>query len=133
MFSKMISAVLAAALLHGSIAAQDQPQSPQNMTKMQQVLRKAQEKDKPVKVILNRRIDNQTKFTGKVSEISDTNFTMIDQQTGKPMKLAYEDVRQVSQKGMSKGSKVAIGIAVGAAAMIGVGLVVCYAQGPCRD
>jgi hypothetical protein len=79
-----------------------------------------------------RKIDNQTKFTGKVSQVSDTSFVMTDQQTGKPVKLAYEDVRQVNQKGMSKGSKVAIGIAVGAAASIGVGLLVCYSQGQCR-
>lgn len=133
MFYRAISLVLVAVLVHGSIAAQDQSQSPpQPVAKMQQVLRKAQEKDKAVKVILNKKIDNQSKLTGKVSEISDTGFTMTDQQTGKPMKLAYEDVRQVNQKGMSKGSKVAIGIAVGAAAFIGVGLLVCYANGFCR-
>jgi len=100
---------------------------------MQQVLRKAQEKDKAVKVILNKKIDNQSALTGKVSEISDTGFTMTDQQTGKPMKLAYEDVRQVNQKGMSKGSKIAIGIAVGAVAFTLVMVVACVAAGPCRD
>jgi hypothetical protein len=134
MFYRVISLALVVVLLHGSIAAQGQPQSPsQTVAKMQQVLRKAQEKDKAVKVILNKKIDNHSKLTGKVSDISDTGFTMIDQQTGKPMKLAYEDVRQVNQKGMSKGSKVAIGIAVGAAAFLAVGVVVCYAAGPCRD
>ena len=134
MLYRTISLVLVAVLVHGSIVAQDQPQSAQQtVPKMQQVLRKAQEKDKAVKVILNKKIDNQSKVTGKVSEISDTGFTMTDQQTGKPMKVAYEDVRQVNQKGMSKGSKVAIGIAVGAAALIGVGLIVCYADGQCRD
>jgi hypothetical protein len=134
MFYRAISLVLVAVLVHGSIAAQDQPQSPlQTVAKMQQALHKAQEKDKAVKVILNKKIDNQSKLTGKVSEISDTGFTMTDQQTGKPMKLAYEDVRQVNQKGMSKGSKVAIGIAVGAAAFLAVGVVVCFAAGPCRD
>jgi hypothetical protein len=68
-----------------------------------------------------------------VSEISDTSFTISDQQTGKPIKLAYDDVRQVNQKGMSKGSKVALVIAIGAAAFLAVGIVVCYAAGPCRD
>jgi hypothetical protein len=98
---------------------------------MQQVLRKAQEKDKAVKVILNKKIDNQKKIIGKVSDISDTGFVLTDQKTGTTKQLAYEDVRQVNQKGMSKGSKVAMGIAVGAAALITVGLV-CYAAGPCK-
>lgn len=133
MFYRAISLVLIAVLLHSSIAAQTPSSPTQSVAKMQQVLRKAQEKDKAVKVILSKKIDKQTKITGKVSEVSDTSFTMTDQQTGKPMKLSYEDVRQVNQKGMSKGSKVAIGIAVGAAAFLAVGVVVCYAAGPCRD
>ena len=134
MFYRAISLALVVVLLHGSVAAQAQLQSPiQTVAKMQQVLHKAQEKDKAVKVTLNKKIDNQSKFTGKVSEISDTSFTITDQHTGKPIKLAYDDVRKVNQKGMSKGSKVAIGIAIGAAAFLAVGIVVCYAAGPCRD
>ena len=134
MFYRAISLVLVAVLVHGSMAAQDQPQSPQQtVTKMQQLLHKAQEKDKAVKVILKKKIDNQKKVSGKVSDISDTGFVVTDQKTGKIQKLAYEDVREVNQQGMSKGSKVAIGIAVGAVALITVGLLVCYAEGPCRD
>jgi hypothetical protein len=131
MFYRGISLVLVAVLLHSSIAAQTSSSPTQSVAKMQQVLRKAQEKDKAVKVILNKKIDNQKKIIGKVSDISDTGFVLTDQKTGTTKQLAYEDVRQVNQKGMSKGSKVAIGIAVGAAALITVGLV-CYAAGPCK-
>ena len=131
MFYRAISLVLVAVLLHSSIAAQTSSSPTQSVAKMQQVLRKAQEKDKAVKVILNKKIDNQKKIIGKVSDISDTGFVLTDQKTGTTKQLAYEDVRQVNQKGMSKGSKVAIGIAVGAAALITVGLV-CYAAGPCK-
>ena len=57
MFYKAISLVLVAVLVHGSIAAQDQSQSPQQtVDKMQQILHKAQEKGKAVKVTLNRKI-----------------------------------------------------------------------------
>jgi hypothetical protein len=131
MFYRGISLVLVAVLLHSSIAAQTSSSPTQSVAKMQQVLRKAREKDKAVKVILNKKIDNQKKIIGKVSDISDTGFVLTDQKTGTTKQLAYEDVRQVNQKGMSKGSKVAIGIAVGAAALITVGLV-CYAAGPCK-
>lgn len=134
MFYRAISLVLVAVLVHGSIAAQDQSQSPpQTVAKMQQVLHKAQEKDKAVKVTLKKKIDNQKKFSGKVSDISDTGFTLTDQKTGTTKTVAYADVQQVNPTGMSKGSKVAIGIAVGAAALLTVGVVVCYAAGPCRD
>ncbi len=70
MLYKAISLALAAVLLHSSIAAQDQPQfPPQTVAKMQQVLHKAQEKDKVVKVILNKKIDEQRKFSGKVLSV----------------------------------------------------------------
>ena len=56
MFYRALSFVLVTVLLHGSIAAQDQTQSPQQTAaKMQEVLHKAQEKDKAVKVVLNKR------------------------------------------------------------------------------
>jgi hypothetical protein len=114
MFYKAISVVLAAVLLHGSIAAQDQPQSPpQTVAKMQQVLHNAQEKDKAVKVTLNKKIDNQKKISGKVSEISDTGFVVTDQKTGATRNLTYADVREVHQKGMSKGWTIALIVIAG--------------------
>ena len=126
MLYKAISLVLAAALLHSSIAAQDQPQPPpQTAAKMQQVLHKAQDKDKVVKVILNKKIDKQKKFSGKVSEISGTGFVVIDQKSGKAMTLAYEDVKEVHQKGMPKGAKFAIVIG----GIVGVFLIVWAAKG----
>ena len=67
MFYRAISLVLIAVLLHSSIAAQTPSSPTQSVAKMQQVLRKAQEKDKAVKVILSKKIDKQTKITGKVS------------------------------------------------------------------
>jgi hypothetical protein len=125
MLYKAISLALVAVLLHGSIAAQDQPQSSaQTVTKMQQVLHRAQEKDKAVKVMLNKKIDNQGQFSGKVSEISDTGFTLTDQKTGKTMKLAYEDIQQVKQKGLSKGASIAIGVGIAVALLVGVAIIV---------
>jgi hypothetical protein len=117
MLYKAISLALVAVLLHGSIAAQDQPQSPpQTVARMQQFLHKAQEKDKAVKVILDKKIDRQKKFSGKVSDISDTGFVVTDQKTGKPMKLAYADVREVHQRSSKK--EVTIVIVVGAGVVL---------------
>ena len=119
MISKMISAVLVATLLHGSIAAQDQLQSAQQTTaKMQQVLRKAQEKDKAVKITLNKKINNQNRLTGKVSDISDTGFVITDQKTRISANLSYEDVQEIHQKGLTKGAEIAIGLGILAAVVL---------------
>jgi ABC-type uncharacterized transport system YnjBCD substrate-binding protein len=128
---KTIASILIAVLLHGSLAAQTPAQSSvQSTAKMQQVLRKAQEKDKAVKVILNKKFDNQNEFSGKVSDISDTGFVLTDQKTRTTKKLAYEDVQQVKQKGMSKGAKILIVSAVVVGAAIGIGVAVaCSAEG----
>ncbi len=124
MLHKAISLILLVVLLHGSIAGQNQTQSPpQTIAKMQQVLHKAQEKDKAVKVTLKQKIDNHRKFSGKISEISDMGFTLSDQKTGKTMNLAYADVQQISQKGMSKGAKIAIGVVAG---VVVVAIIVGY-------
>lgn len=114
MVSKVIPVMLVTVLLHGSLVAQAQPQSPaQSPAEKQQVLRRAEQKGKDVKVTLERKIDNQRKFTGKVSQISDSGFTLTNQKTGKTTKLAYEDVQQVQQKGLSKGWKIALGVTAG--------------------
>ena len=134
MFYKSIAVALVVVLLHGSLMAQPQSQVPlQSPAKMQQVLRKAQDKDKAVKATLNNKIDNQTQFTGKVSEISDAGFTLTDPKSGKATKLAYADVVQVKQKGLSKGAKIAIGVGVGVAVVMVVSVAACYGSGLCKD
>jgi hypothetical protein len=132
MISKMVSVFLVGLVLHGSIAAQTLSSPTQDVTKMQQVLRSVQEQGKAITVTLSRKIDNKTKLTGKVSEVSDTSFTLTNQRTGNPMTLAYEDVQQVKHKGMSKGAKIAVGVGIGAAIFVAVGILACFASGQCQ-
>lgn len=122
---KIISLALVAVLLHGSIVAQAQPQPPAHaVAQMQRVLRKAQEKNKGVKVILRKMIDNQTTFSGNVSDISDTGFVLTNQRTQTTKTFAYEDVQQVKQKGMSKGAKILIVSLVVVGGLIAMGFAV---------
>ena len=123
MLFKVVAVVLVTVLLHGSLVAQTEPQSPvQTPAKMQQVLRKAQEKNKAVKITLARKIDNQAKLSGRVSEVTNAGFAVTDEKTGKITTLAYEDVQQVQQKGLSKGLKIALvviaGVVIGAVAVL---------------
>jgi len=133
MLYKAIALGLVAVFLSGSIAAQDQPQSAsQTVANMQQVLNKAREKDKAVKVILNKKIENQTKVSGKVSEISDSGFVVTNEKTGTTKRLAYEDVRQIKRKGLSKAAKILIvsGVVVGTVVGVGVALACHSDAGP---
>ena len=126
---RAISLALVAVLLHGSIVAQDQPQSlRQTIARMQEVLHNAQKKNKAVKVTLRKLIDNQETFSGKVSEISDTGFVLTDQKTQTTKTFAYKDVQQVKQKGMSKGTKILIfSLVVGF--VIAMGFRACNVEG----
>jgi hypothetical protein len=119
---KTIASLLIAVLLHGSLAAQVPAQSPvQSTARMQQVLRKAQENDKAVKVILNKKIDNEKKFSGKATHISDTGFVVTDRKTGKTQKLDYADVREVHQKGWSTGATIAVVVIAGVVIAVVIG------------
>jgi hypothetical protein len=119
---KTIASVLITVLLHGSLVAQVPAQSPvQSTARMQQVLRKAQENDKAVKVILNKKIENQKKFSGKATDISDTGFVVTDQKTGKAQKLDYADVREIHQKGWSTGATIAVVVIAGLVIAVVIG------------
>jgi len=123
MISKTISVVLVLILLHGGVVSETQQQPPtQNIAKMQEVLHKAQNKDKAVKITLLKKINKQRKFTGKVMEISDAGFSIADQKTGKTTNFAYQDVHQVGQTGVSKGTIIAVA-ALTAGGLIILGLI----------
>jgi hypothetical protein len=125
MLYKTVSLALVVLLLHGSIVAQAQPQSPAHTAaQMQRVLRMAQEKNKAVKVTLKKMIDNQTTFSGNVSDISDTGFVLVNQKTQATKTFAYEDVQQVKQKRMSRGAKILIVSLVVVGGVIAMGFAV---------
>jgi len=133
MISKIVSVLLIGLVLHGSIAAQTLSSPTQDVAQMQQVLRRAQERGKAVTVTLSRKVDNTTKLTGTVSEVSDTSFTLANRQTGNSTTLAFEDVLQVKQKGMSKGKKIALGVGIGVGIFFAVGFIACFAAGVCHN
>ena len=128
---KITSLLLVALLLRGTIAGQDQPQPPvQTTAKMQQVLRKALDKSKPVKVTLRKATDHQNAFDGVVVDISDRGFVLTDQKTQTTRSFTYEEVKQVKEKGMSKGMKFMIIGLVTVGGLIAMGFAVaCNVEG----
>ena len=75
---------------------------------MQQVLQKAREGNKAVKITLRKKIEDQRKFTGRVVETSDTGFAIADHKSGNTRTFNYEGVQQVSQSGLSTGTIIVI-------------------------
>jgi ribosome maturation factor RimP len=127
MVSKIVSVVLVVVLVHVSLAAQDQLQSStQGVAEIQKILHKAQKNGKAVKVTLNQKIDGHSKITGRVVEISDEGFTLMENKTGNTEKFVYDDVHQVNQAGLPK----VVQVVLGAGIVFGVALVLFFALYP---
>jgi hypothetical protein len=121
MMFKTVATVLVCVVAHSNLIAETQSQA-QTVAKVQQVLHKAHEKNKAVKVSLLKKKGGPHKFTGRVVTISDTDFAISDQKSGQTMSIRYEDVQQVSQAGMSTGTIITIG-AVVAGGLIVLGVI----------
>lgn len=128
---KITSFVLVVLVLHSSIVAQSQsPSATQTTEKMQQVLHKAREKNKAVRVTLREAVDSQKIFDGNVGDISDHSFILSDRKTRATRSFTYAEVQQIKQKGMSKGAKIAIIGLVAVGGVIAMGFAVaCHAEG----
>ena len=74
-----------------------------------EVERRLSKKEERVKVKL--RSGSQVK--GRITQTSDTGFTLTDEKTGSRTDLAYADVLGVEGRGMSKTKKIAIGVGIG--------------------
>jgi hypothetical protein len=127
MASKLVSVVLVVVLVHVSLAAQNQLQSQtQGVAEMQKVLHKAQKNGNAVKVTVNQKIDGHNKITGRVVEISNVGFTLMENKTGNTVKLAYDDVHQVNQTGLPKVTQIVLGVGI----VVGLAVVLFFALYP---
>jgi len=61
-----------------------------------------------------------TKLKGYISQSGEDSFTLTDSKTGQTTSIAYGNVAQIKGGGLSKGAKIGIGIAVGAAAVVSI-------------
>jgi hypothetical protein len=73
------------------------------------------------KVIVKLRNSN-TEVKGYISKIDETSFEVKDKKTGQATTIAYADAEKVRGPGLSTGTKVAIGVGIGA--ILAVGIVV---------
>ena len=72
------------------------------------------------RVKVKARLHDGTAYEGWVREANDDNFVIVDKQ-GSPHVIVYSDVKEVkSQRGLSTGAKIGIGVAIGAGAVLAV-------------
>jgi predicted ATP-dependent serine protease len=63
---------------------------------------------------------DRTEVKGYISQVEETSFQVTDKKTGKVSTITYDAVDRVRGGGLSKGSKIAIGVGVGAAVLLTV-------------
>jgi hypothetical protein len=81
-----------------------------------EVERRLSKKEERVKVKLR----NGSQVKGRITQTSDTGFTLADEKTGSRTDLTYADVLDVEGRGMSKTKKIAIGVGIAVAAFAGL-------------
>lgn len=85
------------------------------------VVKREKDKNKRVKV----KMLDGTKLKGDVSQAGEDLFTLTDSKTRQSRSIAYRDVSQVGRSGLSKGDKIALGVALGAIATAAI-VVISY-------
>lgn len=66
------------------------------------------------------RLRDKTKLKGYVSEVAGEHFVVADSKTGAAAAVAYSQVKQVKGHNLSTGARVAVGIALAVALLIGI-------------
>ena len=70
------------------------------------------------------KLQDRTKLKGYLSEVTGEHFVVTDAKTGATTRVAYPQVRQVKGQNQWSGARVALGIALAAAILIGVLVIV---------
>jgi hypothetical protein len=66
---------------------------------------------------------NKTEVKGYISQIDTNSFDVTDKKSGQSTTIPYEDAMKVRRNGMSTAAKIAIGAAVVAGTMFGLGAI----------
>lgn len=96
------------------------------------IVKRGYDKNRRVKV----KMLDGTRLRGDVGQTGEDSFTLTDAKTGQKTSIAYRDVSQVERSNLSKGDKIALGIAIGAAvtaAVVAISIftIICRNEGNC--
>jgi hypothetical protein len=73
-------------------------------------------------------LQDKTRLAGYISEAKSDSFVVTNAKTGAMTTVAYSEVTQVKGHNLSTGAKIAIGIGIGAAIYIVVGIILYYSH-----
>lgn len=118
MSHKVVSLVLMSVWLSlALVTPASAEQQAQQVARMKQTAQKAMEKDREITVVLKLQRNGNTKFTGKVKQISDEGLTLTDLNKGE-QKVTFDEIQEI------RGKHSHMGLIVGLAVVAGVVIVV---------
>jgi hypothetical protein len=117
---EVVSSVISLLVLLVGYPAVAQDTYKQTPAQMKGNLQKATKKDKPVEVVLNKKVDGQKKYVGRVKNVLDDSFEITDEQTNQIRTFLYVDVKEVRGKGWPVAAKIGVGAGIGAAVLFGI-------------
>ena len=69
------------------------------------------------------KLHNKTQIKGHVTEAGDHSFSITESKSGELKTVAYSEVKEIREKGLSRGAKMAIWSGVGVGVAIGVSAI----------
>ena len=99
----LLLCLLFAPLTHGQQLANEAPETAKVKA---EVTRRVDKNENRVKIKLR----NGSEVKGRITQKSEDNFTLTDEKTGARTDISYTDVQKLSGRGMSKKTKIAIGV-----------------------
>jgi hypothetical protein len=120
---KIISVLLICAVLtttSSTLFAEEVAQ--QNVSEMRRVANKALEKSKQVNVILKAKRDGKERLSGMPSSVSEHGLNLTDAKSGQVSQLDFDGIREIRMKPSHVWLIVGVGVAVGLAIAVLVGL-----------
>jgi sRNA-binding regulator protein Hfq len=120
MFTKTSFIFLAALLLFAGAGSVDAQQSAVELDR--RIKAKVNDLGAGAKVTVF--LKDGTKIQGNISQILDDSFDVTVKKETQSRIISYRDVQRIKKRGLTSGTKVAIGVAIGAAAIVTVLVVI---------
>ena len=112
----LIGSVLLLAAIPFSVAAQ--PSQPMTVDKIKTKVAKLGVGDKARATVF---LKNGTKLKGYIAQAGESDFVLRDRKTDAPSTITYDDVARIdSNKGHSTARNIAIGVGIGAGALLAI-------------
>jgi hypothetical protein len=114
----VIGSVLLLATMPLSVAAQPSSSQPMTVENIKSKVAKLGVGDKAKATVF---LKNGTKLKGYIAQAGDSDFVLRDRKTDAPSTISYDDVARIdSNKGHSTARNIAIGVGIGAGALLAI-------------